>query len=117
VLTSSQQARREFVAASRQAAGHHLLTHGIFAVVRGAMNQPEAIKEHRAGKIWDQKERKWTKLPTNAVAIDDPRFAEARKRHFGNNAAVAATSATAFPHYYELLGVEARLRSFLLSIL
>ena len=76
------------------------------AVVRGAINQPEAIKEHRAGKVWDQKARKWVDKPTGAMVVDDPQFAEARRRHFGRDNPNASSSETAFPHYYELLGVE-----------
>ena len=77
-------------------------------MVRGCANQGEAIKQSRAGKVWDQKDRKWIDKQDGAIIVDDGQFTEARKRHFGNAGGEASTSETAFPHYYELLGVEVR---------
>jgi hypothetical protein len=71
------------------------------------VNTPEAIKEKRSGKEWDPKTRKWGVRPSNALIEDSPVFAEARRRHNGNgNGASSSKSATAFPHYYAVLGVE-----------
>ena len=80
------------------------------AVVRGAVNTPEAIKEHRSGKEWDQEARTWRDRPTNAIVEDKGQFDDARRRHQRSNAEAGPSGAseTASPHYYHVLGVEVR---------
>ena len=91
-------------------------------MVRGALNQPEAIREERAGKTWDEKERSWKQTPGDAIVADDPKMAEARRnynRSHNTEGGEAGTSSDgkAFPHYYNLLGVEVRLPSLTVSAL
>jgi hypothetical protein len=90
----------------------HDLDVALSAAIRGAVNTPEAMREARKGKEWDGKTRKWVVKPTNTLVEDSPTFAEARRRHHGTSAS-SSKSATAFPHYYSVLGVEARSQSCL----
>jgi hypothetical protein len=70
------------------------------------MNTPEAIRESANGKTWDKEKRQWVEQPTDAIAIDDPVFAEARERYNRSKGTVNASVDKTFPYYYRVLGVE-----------
>jgi hypothetical protein len=69
------------------------------------LNTPEAIKEAAQGKQWDAEKREWVEAPTDAVAIDDPVYADARARYQKTR---AEANGKTFPYYYEVLGVSVR---------
>lgn len=78
------------------------MTDNHFAVTRGAYNTPEALKEAAQGKSWDIEKREWVDTPSDAVAIDDPVYADARARYQKTR---AEANGKTFPYYYEVLGV------------
>lgn len=75
----------------------------MFAVTRGAMNTPEAVRETAQGKSWDAEAREWIETPSDAVAIDDPVYADARARYQKTR---AEANGKTFPYYYDVLGVN-----------
>lgn len=80
-----------------------LLIETLFTVTRGAMNTPEAVREAAQGRSWDAEKREWTDTPSDAVAIDDPVYADARARYQKTR---AEANGKTFPYYYEVLGVS-----------
>lgn len=76
-------------------------------MTRGALNTPEAVREAAQGKEWDAEKREWVDTPTDAVAIDDPVYADARARY---QKARAEANGKTFPYYYEVLGVSVRIK-------
>jgi hypothetical protein len=66
------------------------------------MNTPEAFREAAAGKVWDKQKRVWIDKPSQALAIEDPVYAQARQRYQRGQ---TQKSAKEFPFYYETLGV------------
>lgn len=84
----------------------HVVTFSPVAVVRGAVNTPEAIKEHRSGKQWDQESRAWRVRPTNAIVEDTGQFQEARRRHNRGNGEAGPSGEISSTHFYHVLGVE-----------
>jgi hypothetical protein len=78
----------------------------VLTVTRGAMNTPEAMREAAAGKCWDNETRQWVDEVSNAVAIDDPVYADARARY---QTAKAESNGKMFPYFYDILGVSVRI--------
>lgn len=98
--------------ALRARQGCELMT--VCAVTRGALNTPEALKEAAQGKEWDIEKREWVDTPSDAVAIDDPVYADARARYQKTR---AEANGKTFPYYYEVLGVSVRvLAGFVLRV-
>jgi hypothetical protein len=75
----------------------------MLAVTRGALNTPEAVREAAQGKSWDAEKREWVETPSDAVAVDDPVYADARARYQKTR---AESNGKTFPYYYEVLGVS-----------
>lgn len=69
---------------------------GTVQIVRGVMNQPEALVESRKGKIWDQERRAWVEEPGDALAEYNPGAAQYR---------AARRRSAAEVDYYEVLQV------------
>lgn len=76
------------------------------AVVRGAINQPEASRESAAGKQWDRERRQWV-LMSDALAVDDPELRrQAQARRGNGGAGPSGDGKKMFPYYYQVLDVE-----------
>ncbi|KAL3131275.1 hypothetical protein ABBQ38_000570 [Trebouxia sp. C0009 RCD-2024] len=76
---------------------------GVAQVIRGAANTPEAIKESRQGRYWDQDQREWTDRPSLAMVVDDTSYDPMRERWDQQRRDAGAFGDVV--DYYGLLGV------------
>eukprot|EP01025_Chloroclados_australasicus_P018817 TRINITY_DN20021_c0_g1_i8.p1 TRINITY_DN20021_c0_g1~~TRINITY_DN20021_c0_g1_i8.p1 ORF type:complete len:428 (-),score=57.27 TRINITY_DN20021_c0_g1_i8:188-1471(-) len=78
------------------------VTVGVTQMVRGAMNTPEAIRNQRDGKYWDNDRRIWVDEPSTALILDDRDLMNQRLNYRQKEHLSAMEQGT---DYYEMLQV------------